>query len=126
MEKSLASGNEQHGQARGAIMNERRPVIEELNESGLLEVLRPEFLVNLALQVMAKRADQTGGRTFSMTPAEAAHVAAVDRTVDEDRRAKRGQRIIDRIAQLGIIEKTEDSSDRYRFTDRQSWPRFHA
>jgi len=107
-------------------MNERRPVIEELNESGLLEVLRPEFLVNMALQVMAKRADQTGGRTFSMTPAEVAHVAAVDRTMEEDRRSKRGQRIIDRIAQLGIIEKAEDSSDQYRFTDRQSWPRFYA
>jgi len=107
-------------------MNEHGPVIEELNESGFLELLRPEFHVNLALQVMAKRADQTGGRTFSMTPAEAANVAAVDRTMEEDRRAKIGQRIIDRIAQLRLIEKTEDSSDQYRFTDRQSWPRFYG
>ena len=97
-------------------MNEHRSVVEDVQESGLIDCL--QYLYGRLLEELAQLADRSGGQEFSATAIQIANRLGIDRRLGEERRTAPVEAIIKEM--IGVVELVSESDPSgYRIAARQ-------
>ena len=99
-------------------MNEHRSVVEDVQESGLIDCL--QYLYGRLLEELAELADRSSGQEFSATAIQIANCLGIDRRLGEEKRTAPVETMIKEMIRVGVVELVSESDPSgYRIAARQ-------